>query len=294
VSVAVGGRQADAAAVNDATWLDLVVRRLGREDVRLPMVPTYAARILDLCRDENTPLHALQEVVQGEQVVAAKLLQLSNTLAYARGRPVGSVRDAVVRMGVEHVRTVVLGLAVSSVMQDETVYGEHGPALQVHAVGAATCARAVAGAAGEEPHVAFTAGLFHDIGKLVLLKLAWDVRLSSGVRPTAGALASLLDQRHADAGALLLRKWAIPLDVHEAVGLHEDVACAQAPTRLPAVAYAANRLAHRLGLGCPPSSEDLSADPVFQHLGLSAEWIAARDADLMLMVDDALRVFRHA
>ncbi len=104
-----------------------------------------------------------------------------------------------------------------------------------------------------EPPVAFTVGLLHDIGKLVLSQtLTMDLqaeirhRIEYGQHSRAEAEKAVLGTDHGEVGALLLQTWHLPDDVVEAVANHHQPVLQPRP-RLSVVTHLANCLAHLAG-----------------------------------------------
>ena len=89
---------------------------------------------------------------------------------------ISTVQEAIVRMGTAAVRNLVVTVCYYSRMQDRNVYGDRGKPLLEHGIGTAYMARLVAEWTGLDEEEAFMYGLLHDIGKLVILKAAHDVR----------------------------------------------------------------------------------------------------------------------
>jgi putative nucleotidyltransferase with HDIG domain len=163
-------------------------------------------------------------------------------------------------------------------MQDTAFCEKRGRALTDHSVGAAYTARLIAERVEVNQDEAFLYGLLHDIGKLVILRIAHDHQTRTRVPIPGAVLEQALADRHAQLGAMVLRRWKLPESLDAPVLFHHDYAAAGDMVREAAVAYCANRLAHRYGFGCPPDPTDLLEDPALTFLGLDEEWLAATDA----------------
>src|SRR4030095_4158605 len=92
----------------------------------------------------------------------------------AAPQPATPVIEAMVRLGTIAVRNVVVTVSFASRMHDPRIYGERGRELADHTIGTAYLARLIAEKARTDVEEAFMCGLLHDIGKLVILKLAHD------------------------------------------------------------------------------------------------------------------------
>ncbi|MDE3153649.1 MAG: HDOD domain-containing protein [Acidobacteriota bacterium] len=252
--------------------------RLASCDTSLPMLPDLATRVIALTADPDTPASALVRIVSKDQVLASRLLALANSAYCAPLREIGTVTEAVVRIGTSAVRNLVVTISFYSRMYDQKIYGGEGRRLVDHSIGTAYLARLVAEHAGVSEDEAFLAGLLHDIGKMVILKLAYDHRRQTGTTLDPRELEQLLAEEHAAVGARMLHRWNLPTTLEEPILYHHDYRQAGRYPRETAVVYLANLLSHRYGFGCEPHVADPLTDPVCDALAIDAHWL--QDTDL--------------
>ena len=214
----------------------------------LPSVPRIYAELSELMATGTASAADAAHVVERDIAMAAKVLQLANCAYFGRRTPVASVPDAVAYLGVDALRALVLHtVAFQQFDVGPRVPGFSVEALHDHCIRVAQLASAIV----SDPHTrgaAFTAGLLHDVGLLVL---AWQDR-----DEVAEMLAIAHAQRcpiavvercrhgvtHAEVGAHLLALWGLPHTVTEAVARHHDT---QRP-RLPLDSMSATRVANIL------------------------------------------------
>ena len=138
-------------------------------------------------------------------------------------------------------------------------------------------ARLVAEWADTDEEEAFMYGLLHDIGKLVILKAAYDVRRQVGTPIPEDVLDEVMREMHPHVGAVVLRRWRLPSMLDEPIVCHHDWQLAKVAPKKAAITYFANRLSHRYGFGCAPETADLLADPVCAYLNVDAAWLDQTD-----------------
>jgi diguanylate cyclase (GGDEF)-like protein len=189
----------------------------------LPTLPSVALKVLDLCQRENLDLPEIAKVISNDPALAAKMLKTVNSPAFALRQEVRTLSHAVMLLGVNSVRTLVLSF---SLLRD--VRKGQRAALTTYwkrSVLAGLCARELSNAL-KFPYreEAFLAGLLQDIGILALRHLgdgvyndllenaAWDHD-----RLIAGEHAAF-DCDHAEVGAWLVGKWRLPERFVHAVG----------------------------------------------------------------------------
>ena len=255
----------------------------------IPVLPTLASRVIELASDPDMSVGHLANVIAKDQVLASRLLALANSAFCAPLQAITTIPEAVIRVGTTGVRNMVFTVCFSSRMYDPAVYGNAGRQLIDHGLGTAYLARIVADRAGESPDEAFLCGLLHDIGKLLILKLAYDYKRRTGTTIPDSHVAAAMDQQHAALGAATLQKWGLPASLDEPVRCHHAYTEASGTPAAAMVVYLANRLSHRYGFGCEADADGLPSDPVFTRLRLDSAWLADTDARAPGLFDIARR-----
>jgi HD-like signal output (HDOD) protein len=256
---------------------DALRARLDSPDVAIPMLPDFAHRVIDMVSDEDVSVAQLAAVVSKDQVLASRLLGLANSAYFAAMSEISTVQEAIVRMGTASVRNLVVTVCFYSRMQDRNVYGDQGKPLLEHGIGTAYMSRLVAEWVDSDEEEAFMYGLLHDIGKLVILKAAYDVRRQIGTAVPGEVLDEVMRDLHPHVGAVVLRRWRLPSMLDEPIVCHHDWQSATVAPRKAAITYFANRLSHRYGFGCEPDKADLLVDPVCAELNVDAAWLDQTD-----------------
>jgi putative nucleotidyltransferase with HDIG domain len=262
-------------AMNWVEWVESGSWSASRDAV--PMVPAVAREVLEFSTDPHVSPVRIANVVKKDPVLATRVLQLANSAAHGARAPITSINDAVVRVGTESARHVMTAICVASILSDKGAYGNSGREVVDHGIGTAHVAMMLADLAGASRDDAFVYGLLHDIGKLLIHQLA--SRPAAGIaRPAASEVAAVMTARHAECGGQLITWWQLPPTLREAVAFHHHPE--RAPGSVAAViAYAANRLAHRYGFGCPVEEFDPLADPAFTALQVDARALERIDGD---------------
>ena len=268
----------DALTADTTRATDTLRAKLDSPDVAIPMLPDFAHRVIELVSDEDVSVAQLAAVVSKDQVLASRLLGLANSAYFAAISEISTVQEAIVRMGTAAVRNLVVTVCFYSRMQDRNVYGERGKPLLEHGIGTAYMARLVAGHVRTDEEEAFMYGLLHDIGKLVILKAAYDVRRQLSTPVPDDVLDAVMAEMHPHVGAVVLRRWRLPSMLDEPIVCHHDWQLATVAPKKAAITYLANRLSHRYGFGCPAVVDDLAADPVCAELGVDSVWLEQTDA----------------
>jgi putative nucleotidyltransferase with HDIG domain len=194
---------------------------------KLPSAPEVAQKMLDLVNKDDTDFRKLGVLIEKDPSLAARLLRIANSALFASRSKVSSVDQAVMMLGAKRVRELVLGLSVWGALDPQSANGKrYRKELWTHAATVAAAARALAGKARVDASEAFSSGLLHDIGKLVLgLRLGdtyWqmlDEARDSG-RSAADIEMEAFNCHHGLVGGWLLQLWRLPTGLVDAVALH--------------------------------------------------------------------------
>jgi putative nucleotidyltransferase with HDIG domain len=194
------------------------------------------------------------QVLKFDNILTAKLLRACNSPLFGLEEPVASVEQAVLMLGHQHILHVAVSIAFSSNMA-AALPGNAAEAKELwrHSLVSALAAENLARnttAVTVEPPIAFTAGLLHDIGKVVMSHaLAAEVQSAVRSRVAHDGLSGTEAEReligvdHAEVGRCLLVSWRLPEEIIESVGNHHHPISRPKP-QLSALVHAADCLAH--------------------------------------------------
>lgn len=228
----------------------------------------FKPAIVNLLRIIEHPEATLDQIVDAaglDQALASRLLWLANSAAYSRGAPVTSVRTAILRIGTERIREAALTLGLMERFGSGSQMLLHYGRFWEHSVAVATLAaeivhRAPAAAAVFPPDVAFTVGLLHDLGRLILVEEFESVyqelleQAASRRIPLYELELRKLPLTHVGIAERMLVDWRFSREVVRPVALHhsawKDVRNLPPEDRVAcSVIIVADTLAHALLLG---------------------------------------------
>ena len=195
---------------------------LGRK-LELPVLPDTATRVLALCQDERSDLRELATLVQRDQTLAAHVLRVSNSVAYAPKQPIVSLQQALGRLGLSTVSDIAIAVAMKQRVFQVPGHEARMRELWRHSALTAGYAVEVARLVGRNPETAFLAGLLHDVGMPIVLVSALESCKRRKVLPaTRGELEQAMQAFHCRYGAELSRRWGLGPFVEAAISDHHD------------------------------------------------------------------------
>ena len=217
-------------------------------------------RLLATLADEDVSFGELAGIIETDAVLAGNLLRVVNSPLYGRISAINSVRHAVAILGSVKIRNLVLGMSVSRRWAASRVPpGWDAPLFNTHSLAVAVLADLIALETPiPYPEGAFTAGLLHDVGKL-LIAVAMPGAIRNGMRHynTGGDSSDdcewdVLGVKHAEISGAILKKWKLPQPIQEGVSYHHSSDEAnQGQLHLAHVVEAADRYINSAGFGMP-------------------------------------------
>lgn len=251
-------------------------------------VPSLSAVVLEVLASfdrEDIEIADLVQKLGQDQGLTARVLRVANSPFYGISSKVGSVGEAVVVLGFHNVRSLVAAAGIINQFPVSEGKGLDRLALWQHGIGTAVCAQVLAKALGRDQALAFTAGLLHDIGRLVLDAYFHEDFKAAMVHCTAedstllDAELAVLGMEHAQVGFELARRWKFPVSIQQAIRDHHQPEREQAA--LTDLVHTANVLCHALDIGnagyemVPPLSSS-----AWTRLGLDWEKMPAQMAEI--------------
>ena len=236
-----------------------LVRRAVSQINRLPSLPDLYQRICDIAKSENAGIKDAIDVIQQDAAMSAKVLQLVNSSYFGLAREISSISQAISLLGMETLKSLVLSIGIFDNQPLVNMPGFSLKKLMDHSVACGTLAKKIAhretGDSDLAEH-AFTAGLLHDLGKLLLaVELPELVKKTIEITKTDMVIFSEAEFSsegfsHADVTGYLIGLWKLPMPVVEAVTFHHSPQMLESETMTPALAvYAANIIVQELSPG---------------------------------------------
>jgi putative nucleotidyltransferase with HDIG domain len=266
----------------------------------LPAVPTVLAEILSTLEDDTATASSLERLIRRDQALTSKLLSVANSAYYGFVAPITTLKRAVVVLGMGEVRKLCLGAGVFNLLHARRVRNHaRVESLWSHSLAVAEAARIIAARTKRtDPEQAFTGGLLHDLGKLVLaaffseeLEAVNQLAVSEGL-PFHQAECEL-GVDHEDLGIQLAEHWRLPPMLAEVMGRHHEPYPGLAFLNLVAAVHVGDCMAHQVWPEDPTASGLRPYPEALGALGLGEEglwWVRRR----LEKRGDAIDQLRHS
>jgi putative nucleotidyltransferase with HDIG domain len=224
------------------------IRAMLKQVEVLPVSPSLLPKLLPYLSDVNANFDEVVQIISVEQTLTAKLLQICNSAFFGQDEPVSTVTEAVNRVGYQSIYLLTAMINGSNCFPQKSLGGMDSGKLWKHSVAVAFNSKFTAEAAGQDGNLLFTAGLMHDIGKVVLAQVAPQKTGNIFHRPTTPETLEnemlVFGYTHPMVGAALVENWNLPPALVGCIRHHHDPQNAQNFQKIAACVTIADGLTH--------------------------------------------------
>jgi putative nucleotidyltransferase with HDIG domain len=220
----------------------------------LPESPGMRRELMGLLADDEISIEQLEEAVQRNPAISAKLMQIANSAFYGARGEVTCIGEAVSMLGLDTVRGIVTSAHLFEALPTSELKDLPLDEIWSHCVTTAVMVRRLAWhvrASAQVNRAAFTAALLHDIGKVVMALAHGEAHARLRRHPETHQRAfwqqeeRYFGHHHGVAGAMLLELWGLPKMIIEAVAMHHTPhRCAETTITPLALVHIANAIVH--------------------------------------------------
>lgn len=221
----------------------------------LPPMPKIIYKAREVMANPKSGFKEIAEVIETDQAIAAKVLQVANSAYYGLSGMVASIHQATVVLGHKTLEQLITMVSATSLLGSHLKgYRMGSGALWQHSLAVALCSRLIAkDRAPALENDAFSVGLIHDAGKLALdryileRKAQVDQALSKGIT-FLEVEKQVLGFDHTELASDLCTKWKLPDNHVSAMRFHHDPAASKG-NQLAYIVHTANHIAQQSGIG---------------------------------------------
>ncbi len=199
-----------------------IIDAIEQQTYDLPPIPKVASQVLALIADPTATQDRLTTLIQQDPVLTAKIFKVANSAGCGASRPIESLSQAIVWLGLNSVANLTMALSLHSGVFNDRGYEREVQNIWAHAIATAFYAKTLAQMIGENPDTAFLCGLLHTIGKLAVVHQVNQPQETSEPPLRWSVIDTLMRQSYIGVGRRLAEAWQFPPSVQEAIQLHHD------------------------------------------------------------------------
>jgi putative nucleotidyltransferase with HDIG domain len=236
--------------------IDNQVKQVVSNIRNLPTPPIVFHQIQKVINDPKVSAGQIAKILQEDPAMSVKVLKLTNSAFYGLSREIESVKQAVVIVGLEAIKNLVLSASVLDMFKGKNIDQEFQEKFWRHSLAVGFCARLLARMGRVrgmlDPDSAFSGGLLHDIGKVIMCCFLQREHMQIKRERTTDRTSTtyeieerMLGYNHAQIGAILAEQWKLPKRITEAVAFHHHPSMAESEEIIPYVIHLANYVAKK-------------------------------------------------
>ncbi len=248
-------------------------------------LPEVAHRVLRIVQGEDWAIGELVAIVRTEPTLVARILRLCNSARSGLDVEISSIADAISMLGSRNLVQLVLITCSSGMFcgAKNSLYADPAT-LWHHSVACALACQLIAARTGQvSPANAFTAGILHDVGKIVIAQATDVAQVLDAIAASGqdhdshvGFERRMFGIDHARAAGLVADSWQLPATLANAMRSHHDEKAMAGDDAMPAVLHTADQLVLQAGIGnaFPRLNVDIHA-AALERLELDSNDLAA-------------------
>lgn len=196
------------------------LEKLFSQVFNIPSIPKVVQELIDNFNSDNSDTRDIARKLQMDQALSVKVLRLANSARYGAGRKINSIDSAVIILGFDALKTLVIASGVASACK--SIPGLNQKQFWRTSFSVANLAKLLAKTSRQDGEVAFTCGLLHNIGDILLFLAHKEQMINIEALTAAGGDKAALQQNqfgctYTDVGAELAKRWNFPEEICQAI-----------------------------------------------------------------------------
>ncbi len=262
----------------------LLIERIQKGAIELPLLPQVASRILSMVYDPDAEAAKLAALIHQDQALAAHVIRIANSPAYMTRNPVVSLQHAVSLLGMNLMSELAFSASIKGSAFKVPGWDADVKRLWQHSLASGAYAKEIARMRRFNVESAYLCGLLHGIGKPVVLQTIVALAKDKASSLSRELLFQLLDGYHTQVGLLVAEDWGLPPPVVESIGFHSNYNYAKAAKQECMTTCLADRLARHF-----LDPEGFDEATVRDHAVFADLNLYPKDIDALLALKEQVR-----
>ncbi len=251
-------REAALAPVSPLKVEEVTLKVLLQKIDQLKPMAKTVNRVLKIIESDPFSVEEIKREIYQDQALTANILKICNSPYYGLAQRVSNLSQGITLLGLNAIKRIIVSLSFKDILAPRiNAYSLKQGEFFEHALGCAFIAELIAKEKQyPEPEVVFTAGLLHDIGKIILDQVAADKfhlvmrKVLKEKKSFLEAEKEILGYTHPQVGEMMAQQWYLPGVLREAIAFHHAPHEAQEAPAVVAMVHIADVVCRLAGIGC--------------------------------------------
>lgn len=280
-SVKINPFNTDAFELDPTQKIEILTNKNIKDKVEtIKPIPQIILKIIRLFNDSTLGLKQIANEIKKDQVLSGKAIKLCNTAAFDRLYPINSIDEAIIQLGEENLIKHIFEKHFEELFtMTDRGYSLCQGGLFHHAISTALINEKLAEFTKKaNKNTAYSAGLLHDIGKILLDQNMASVKpffyrdIFNGKVDFLTAETNNIGMNHCEAGVLIAEKWNFPNSLKDAIKYHHNIDQAKQNRELVILTHISDIISSWFITGVLPETSRLDNSPsILQEVGLTPD-----------------------
>ncbi|MCH7885421.1 MAG: HDOD domain-containing protein [Planctomycetes bacterium] len=251
---------------------NLLVSHFDGHDLAMPPMPRVAERVLAHLRDPKSSMTRIAKDIAEDQVMAADILRMANSALYGGLHRITNLQAAVTRLGGNAIRTFTLHQSLRAAMfQKKGVDINLAEGIWRRSLASGCIMRGLAQFTHMDPEEASLIGLLHDIGNVIVLRIAHEQSIIARRWIDPDTFEYLCFECHQEFGELIADAWKLPDTLRELISSHHAYPDREDPLRVHRLMLMLTDMTNQMLRFDTPADYDLLKALPVEELGLASQ-----------------------
>ena len=251
-------------------------------EIAIPRLPSVIPKLLQSLRDPDASAKDFVQIINKDPALSGSVLKLASSAYFnPLGSQVGSIENAVVKLGLDGLRTVLSTVIMQPVIRPKSDYhAKLGLKLWTHSIQCAVACEIIAKTHQLEPFKAYLMGLVHDIGKITIFNQI-GIQLSAFEECTIHCYAAFMPfikNSEAALSATIVKDWNLPEEILIALSEQRGLTNGSSPSMYGYVLFQANLICEIHAIATEEPEQKDQAIEAVEQMGLPADILAKLDS----------------
>ncbi|MEM7516573.1 MAG: HDOD domain-containing protein [Planctomycetota bacterium] len=257
----------------DRALIAQIGKKVDSGKLELPQLPSTSSAVIAMSNDPKAEIGDIVELIRSDPTLSTDLLKTANSAAYSGQAQIETIRDAVARLGMRRLRSLIFAASMRSVMKGPKVIMDYASELWRQSNSVAAISRNIASMVGLDGEKTFLVGLLHDVGKIPVLRMLCDeARQRGDMDPMI--VGTAFHRFHEKAGQAMAEAWNLSDELCAVAGCHHDFESNEGFAQTAALVNLAHKLDLYLSAGDSASFRDPGLYDELSFLGLDKQQVA--------------------